>query len=82
VGGIIGARVGEQGIPKLWLDNLWEFPRNIKWMKKLGQRLNQTLIQKRKQSSLPVSIISVLLRNAIFMLIVLGHGFRRLLPPY
>ncbi|EDN68790.1 ADP-ribosylation/Crystallin J1 [Beggiatoa sp. PS] len=82
VGGIIGARVGEQGIPPLWLANLWEFPRNIRWMKKLGQRLNQTGCFGIKQQSLSVSLVSVFLRNIIFMIIVLLHGFRRLLPPY
>ena len=82
VGGIIGARVGEQGIPKAWLTNLWEFPRNLQWLKKLGQRLNQVLTKNRCQPSLPVSIVWILLRNCIFMLIVLGHGLRRLLPPY
>jgi ADP-ribosylglycohydrolase len=82
VGGIIGARVGKQGIPKPWLENLWEFPRNIKWMEKLGQRLNTVFFEHQKQKTLPVSIIAILLRNFIFMIIVLWHGFRRLLPPY
>ncbi len=82
VGGIIGARVGKQGIPKQWLDNLWEFPRHIKWMEKLGMRLNQVCCFGFKQKALPISIIGVLLRNFIFMIIVLWHGFRRLLPPY
>lgn len=82
VGGIIGAKVGKQGIPQQWLDNLWEFPRHIKWMEKLGQRLNQVCCQNIKQSTLAISLIAVLLRNCIFMIIVLLHGFRRLLPPY
>ena len=82
VGGIIGARVGKQGIPKPWLDNLSEFPKNIKWMEKLGQRLNTVCYNNKTQQTLPVSIIAILLRNVIFMIIVLLHGFRRLLPPY
>ncbi len=82
VGGIIGAKVGKQGIPQQWRDNLWEFPRHIQWMEQLGQRLNQVCCQNMKQSVLPVSIIAILLRNFVFMLIVLWHGFRRLLPPY
>jgi ADP-ribosyl-[dinitrogen reductase] hydrolase len=82
VGGIVGARVGKQGIPKQWLDNLWEFPRHIKWMENLGRRLNQVCCFGFKQKALPISIIGVLLRNLIFMIIVLWHGFLRLLPPY
>jgi len=82
VGGIIGARVGKQGIDEQWLDNLSEFPRNIKWMEKLSLRLNQVCCHHRRQKPLPISIAAVLLRNFIFMIIVLWHGFRRLLPPY
>jgi len=80
VGGIIGANVGKKGIPESWLNNLWEFPKNIKWMEQLGQRLSQ--VSRQRQKALPVSIILVFLRNIIFMCIVLGHVFRRLLPPY
>ena len=80
VGGIIGANVGKKGIPESWLNNLWEFPKNIKWMEQLGQRLSQ--VSSQRQKALPVSIILVFLRNIIFMCIVLGHVFRRLLPPY
>jgi ADP-ribosylglycohydrolase len=116
VGGIIGARVGQAGIPAQWQQNLWEFPRNIKWMEKLGQRLNQVcggireqerkilpsppfrkwgfslfkkgrlggifLSRTFKPQPLPVSLIKVLLRNLIFLVIVLWHGLRRLFPPY
>ncbi len=77
VGGIIGAGVGKQGIPQQWLDNLWEFPRHRKWMEKLGQRLASC-----QQSPLPISFTAIFLRNLIFIIIVLWHGFRRLLPPY
>ena len=30
----------------------------------------------------PISVIAVLSRNLFFMLVVLAHGFRRMLPPY
>ncbi len=79
VGGIIGARVGKQGIPKPWLDNLLEFPRSIKWMEKLGHDLSGDNI---KPTPLGFSVITLVLRNFIFLIIVLLHGFRRILPPY
>ncbi len=78
VGGIIGARVGKQGIPQPWLENLWEFPRNIKWMEKLGQDLSCKKPQPLRFFVIP----AILLRNFIFLIVVLLHGFRRLLPPY
>ena len=82
LGGIVGAAVGKDGIPQVWLDNLWEYPRNIKWMESLGTRLAQVCQQQIKQSSLPVPIYAVFLRNILFLLIVIFHGFRRLFPPY
>ncbi|MEO1430609.1 MAG: ADP-ribosylglycohydrolase family protein [Cyanobacteria bacterium J06633_8] len=82
LGGIIGAAVGKKGIPQTWLDNLWEYPRNIKWMESLGIRLAEVSQQNKKQSSLPLPIYGVFLRNILFLLIVIFHGFRRLFPPY
>jgi hypothetical protein len=82
VGGIIGARVGSQGIPQQWLNDLWAFPRTVNWMEKLAQRLNQVCCYDVKQKPLPISIMAGFLRNIVFLLIVLWHGFLRALPPY
>ncbi|MBV6624661.1 MAG: ADP-ribosylglycohydrolase family protein [Rivularia sp. (in: Bacteria)] len=82
LGGIIGAAVGKEGIPQVWLNNLWEYPRNIKWMESLGTRLAQVCQQNTNQSSLSLPIHGVFLRNILFLLIVIFHGFRRLFPPY
>jgi ADP-ribosylglycohydrolase len=38
-GGIVGARVGKAGIPAAWLAGLWEWPRTVAWMERLGERL-------------------------------------------
>lgn len=51
LGGIVGARVGKEGIPEEWRDGVWDGP--------------------------PFPF-----RNPLFLLIVLAHGFRRMLPPY
>lgn len=80
LGGIVGAAVGKDGIPQKWLDNLCEYPRNIKWIESLGSQLAEC--QDTKQSSLPLPIYGVFLRNILFLLIVIFHGFRRLFPPY
>ena len=81
LGGIVGAAVGKEGIPQVWLDNLWEYPRNIKWMESLGSRLAESH-QDTKQSSLQLPAYKVFLRNIFFLTIVIFHGFRRLFPPY
>ncbi|BAY83269.1 ADP-ribosylation/crystallin J1 [Calothrix parasitica NIES-267] len=82
LGGIIGASVGKDGIPQKWLDNLWEYPRNIKWMEFLAIRLAEVCQHNTKQSSLPLPVYGIFLRNILFLLIVIFHGFRRLFPPY
>ena len=82
LGGIIGASVGERGIPKLWLQHLWEWPINVKWIKLLGQRLIDVVEQKVVGESLSLPIYGIFLRNLFFMIVVIFHGFRRLLPPY
>ncbi len=82
LGGIIGAGVGEKGIPQVWINNLWEYPRSIPWMKRLGKTLAQVCAEDIPQTPLPLPIYAVFPRNLFFLLIVILHGLRRLLPPY
>ena len=82
VGGIVGAGVGKVGIPQEWLDGLWEWPRTVGWMQKLGEKLAVVSAQDTKQRALRLPVYGLLVRNALFFLVVLIHGLRRLLPPY
>jgi ADP-ribosyl-[dinitrogen reductase] hydrolase len=82
VGAIVGARVGKAGIPAVLIDNLAEWPRSVTWMEQLGTRLASTQAATGICRSLWINPIKLLFRNSIFMIIVLLHGFRRLLPPY
>jgi ADP-ribosyl-[dinitrogen reductase] hydrolase len=82
VGAIVGARVGKAGIPAAWIDNLVEWPRSVAWMEQLGARLAARCADQTSGSSLWINPITLLFRNIIFMIIVLLHGFQRLLPPY
>jgi ADP-ribosyl-[dinitrogen reductase] hydrolase len=82
LGGIIGARVGKEGIPQQWLDNFGEYPRNIQWLEKLGQRLTIVMEEKQTQNPLFIPVYLILVRNILFLMIVIFHGFRRLFPPY
>ena len=81
VGAIVGARVGRAGIPAAWLRDLCEWPRTASWMEQLGARL---AARADGQSARPLWInpLGLMLRNVFFMIVVLVHGFRRLLPPY
>jgi ADP-ribosyl-[dinitrogen reductase] hydrolase len=82
VGGLVGAAVGQQGIPEPWLAGLLEWPRTVRWMETLGQQLGHRLgspAGKVRSARLPPGQLP---RNLLFLGVVLGHGFRRLLPPY
>jgi ADP-ribosylglycohydrolase len=82
VGAIVGARVGKSGIPAEWLTHLVEWPRTVPWMEQLGARLAASRVDQSQRRSVWINPALLLLRNALFMAIVLLHGFRRLLPPY
>ena len=82
LGAIVGARVGKQGIPQAWLNNLIEWPRTVSWMEKLANNAVDAILHKKPGKAQSLSILGLALRNVAFMLLVLLHGFRRLLPPY
>ena len=82
VGAIVGAGVGKEGIPAEWLSALWEWPRTVSWMERLGIQLAEVLETGTPQTPLGLPFLSVLARNLLFTTVVLAHGFRRGLPPY
>ena len=82
VGGVVGAGVGEAGIPAAWHDGLAEWPRNVAWMYDLGERVSAAIESHRPGQMLPVFLPALALRNLLFLGVVLFHGIRRLLPPY
>lgn len=82
LGGIIGARVGKSGIPRKWVNNLLEWPRTVPWMEALGDRLAQVCETGKSQRAMPLLTSAIFPRNLCFLIIILVHGFRRLLPPY
>lgn len=76
LGAIIGAKVGEKGIPKGWIEEIVEYPKTISWMK----RLSLALYEKKPAPSYPMFLTPF--RNPFFFIIILFHGIRRLFPPY
>jgi ADP-ribosyl-[dinitrogen reductase] hydrolase len=81
LGGILGARVGKAGIPEPWLNGIWEWPRSVAWLEELGRRLAKGADE---EHPAPPAYFApgILARNALFLVLVLAHGFRRLAPPY
>ena len=82
VGGIVGSGVGENGIPAELTQGLFEWPRSVRWMERLGGDLADTMATETARKSPRGNPLGVLLRNVLFLSIVLFHGFRRLAPPY
>ena len=82
VGGIVGARVGRDGIPAEWLSGIWEWPRSVQWMESLGIELSRAWPNSCAERAPSINPIAVIMRNLLFLAVVLCHGFRRLAPPY
>ncbi|OZG71500.1 hypothetical protein BTA51_20800 [Hahella sp. CCB-MM4] len=82
LGGVIGAGIGKAGIPGDWLDNIADWPITVRYVEKVAAQLQQCKQTNSKASIplLPGPLIFI--RNMVFLMIVLLHGFRRLLPPY
>jgi ADP-ribosylglycohydrolase len=81
-GGIVGAGVGRNGIPTDWLNQLTDWPRSVAWMDRLAQSLWEARSSSVATRPPGVSLPGLLLRNVLFAGVVLGHGLRRLGPPY
>jgi len=82
LGGIVGAGLGAAGLPADWLARLWEWPRTVTWMSGLGERLAEVAADGVRREPLGLPLAGLLARNGLFLMIVLAHGLRRLLPPY
>ncbi|MCP4899486.1 MAG: hypothetical protein GY906_21175 [bacterium] len=82
IGAIAGATVGASAIPKEWIEGIIDWPRGVRFLRNLGQQLALSESSNGRQRPLRYAWPAVLPRNAVFLCLVLGHGVRRLLPPY
>lgn len=71
-GSLAGIDAGHDSMPADWIAGLRDWPINERTLRELSEG---------KRSSYPVWPLS-LIRNSFFLLVVLGHAFRRALPPY
>jgi ADP-ribosylglycohydrolase len=86
VGAITGALMGATSGLSVGLSDrlvgIVEWPRSVRWMSRLARRLNEVAASGIPARALRLFWPGVLLRNVLFLAIVLVHAFRRLLPPY
>lgn len=80
-GGLAGAVTGADGIPSEWVGGLADWPRSVAWIRRVAERLAECVPG---VAGSPVRLFwpGLVLRSPAFLAIVLGHGVRRLFPPY
>ena len=77
VGALVGVRFGADAIPRSWLDRVLDWPASVTRLEALARALHTG------QRPPRYHFVGALLRNLlVFLPLVLGHGLRRLLPPY
>ena len=81
-GAVSGASVGYRGIPQEWIHQISEWPHTIEWNERLARTLAEVTRTGQPQVPPPMYWPATILRNIAFASIVIGIGFRRLLPPY
>jgi ADP-ribosylglycohydrolase len=81
-GAIVGAGIGAAGIAPARLAHLWDWPRGVRWIEGAARNAIAAVDGRARRPPLYLPPWSWVLRNLFFLAVVLGHGFRRLLPPY
>ena len=82
VGALAGAAGGVSAIPPEWVAGLAEYPRGVSFLNELGRQLEIASVSPELARPVRYFWPAVVPRNLLFLLVVLMHGFRRLLPPY
>lgn len=81
-GALMGATVGRSGLPSEWVQGICEWPRSVTLLARVSERLARQKGAGRALGPVRYFWPAVIVRNALFLLTVLAHGFRRLAPPY
>lgn len=81
-GALAGVSVGVEGIPSDWLMGFVDWPRSRRVLMEVANRLAEQRTRQKSQGPVTYFWPGLVLRNTVFLGVVLSHGFRRLLPPY
>lgn len=82
VGAIVGAKVGKQGVPQEMINGISEWPRSVSLLEQIAGKLAKQKDTDRAIGPVRYFWPGLILRNLVFLVVVLIHGFRRLAPPY
>lgn len=81
LGALMGANVGGDAIPSEWCDRIREWPRSVAFMQQVAARLARKAGSQTPTGPVRYFWPGLIVRNAFFLLVILAHGFRRLVPP-
>jgi ADP-ribosylglycohydrolase len=81
-GALLGAELGEAGIPRDWVQGICEWPHSVGLIRNVTNRLATQQATGKPLGAVRYCWPGLLPRNLLFLLAVLVHGFRRLAPPY
>lgn len=81
-GAMAGSVTGEEGIPEEWVRGIIDWPRTTGYIRRLSSNLAR--VREGSPEGLTADYFwpGLVFRNIFFLLVVLLHGLRRLLPPY
>jgi ADP-ribosylglycohydrolase len=82
VGALMGAQLGYGAIPQEWVEGICDQPRSVGCLAKVAERLSQQKTTMHAHGPVRYFWPGLLVRNTVFFVTVLIHGFRRFLPPY
>ena len=82
VGAIVGAKFGKQGLPPELIAGVCEWPRSVSLLEQLAARLAQQKVSVSAPGPVHYFWPGLILRNLLFLVLVLIHGLRRLAPPF
>ena len=77
-----GSAVAETRFLLEWLNALWEWPRSRSVVEQIAACLAEQKSSGQAHGPVRFCWPGLILRNLLFLAVVLVHGFRRLLPPY
>ena len=80
VGALAGTDIGKDSIPFEWLSGICEWPRSNRTLEQVADRLARQKGAERPLGPICYFWPGLIPRNFIFLVAVLLHGFRRLLP--
>lgn len=80
VGAIMGGQFGKQSIPAKLIAGIAEWPRSVSLLDQVAAKLSQQKDIVRALGPVHYFWPGLILRNLIFLVVVLLHGFRRLAP--